>query len=96
MKEDIKIEQTQCSQDRPYGDFYRKYKIYTKCENLEEVLEEINQLLEKQYGKTLETIITSKQWHDEDNCASNHFRDYYSISKQDYGYLLIITSPSTH
>lgn len=89
----MKIERTQCGQDRKYGDFYYKYKIETDKElKIEEIFEEIN----KQFYSNHTTAIPSGQWREEDTNSTNHFRNYYDLEKASYGYFLTVTSPSTH
>ena len=88
----MKITRTQIGQDRPYGDFYYKYKIETnETLDIEEVLKKINNI----FG-TYHAPIPTMQWLREDDGGDNHFREHYVFYKEPYGYFLKITCPSTH
>jgi hypothetical protein len=94
--EKLEVIRIQNGQDRPYGDFYYKYEIRTDAENFDLIFEKVREIIKEKYHAYTTTLSYSEYREQEKLSFDNHFKSYYQVGSMPYGYLLKITSPSTH
>lgn len=93
---ELEVTRVQSGQDRPYGDFYYKYEIRTDAENFELIFEQVREVIKEKYHSSTTTLSYSAYREQERLSFDNHFKDYFQVYTKPYGFLLVITSPSTH
>ena len=94
--EELEVIRIQNGQDRPYGDFYYKYEIRTNVEDFSLIFEKVREIIKEKYHAYTTTLSYSEYREQEKLSFDNHFKSYYQVRSMPYGYLLTITSPSTH
>lgn len=92
----LEVTRIQCGQDRPYGDFYYKYEIRTDVDNFDSIFEEVREIIKEKYHSSTTTLSYTEYREQEKLSFDNHFKSYYQTKSTPYGFLLIVTSPSTH
>lgn len=94
---EFKVETKEAGQRRRYGDSYYNYVVESKHDI---------PMIEAFCTKVLKPAIPAEQYTKENNCADNHFRNYYTmfevvhqkeflsdeLNKVEY----MVVSPSTH
>lgn len=92
--EKLKVEQIQSAQDKPYGDFFRKWKITTEEQDIEKIRKYcLENLAKKELPEYQEFLKNIRYGGAESGNADYYFRGYYTLGRTDYGYLFILGEP---
>lgn len=91
---EVKVEQIQCGQNRPYGDFFRKWKIETKEKDISKIKQYcFENLYKKELPEKHEYLKNIRHDGKESGNADYYFAGYYSLENAPYGYLFTVAEP---